>query len=44
VAAALEVSLVVAREHLLHMERLQLLCRDESIEGVFFYENRFKDW
>ncbi|XP_028177444.1 vacuolar protein-sorting-associated protein 36 [Ostrinia nubilalis] len=35
------VSVLLAREHLLITERLGLACRDESIEGLAFYPNLF---
>lgn len=35
------VSVLLARERLYTTERLGLACRDESIEGLAFYPNRF---
>lgn len=35
------VSVLLARERLFTTERLGLACRDESIEGLAFYPNRF---
>lgn len=35
------VSVLLAREHLLITERLGMACRDESIEGLAFYPNHF---
>ena len=42
VAKAFNVSLVVAKEQLLTTEQLGVLCRDEGIEGLFFFPNKFK--
>ena len=41
VSQILNVSLIVAKEQLLLCEGLGKLCRDETIEGVFFYPNLF---
>lgn len=35
------ISVVLAHARLLAAEQLAILCRDESIEGIRFYENRF---
>lgn len=40
-ARILNVSLLLAQEHLLIAEREGVLCRDESIEGLRFYPNLF---
>jgi len=40
----MSISIILAREHLLASERLQYLCRDESMEGVRFYRNFFKSY
>ena len=37
----MKVSLLVAKELLLECEVTGALCRDESIEGLFFYPNLF---
>jgi ESCRT-II complex subunit VPS36 len=41
VAHALEVSLTLAKEHLLAAEQAELLCRDETLEDLRFYPNIF---
>ena len=41
VAVAMNVSLVVAKEQLLLSEHRGFLCRDESIDGLFFFPNFF---
>lgn len=41
-AAALGISVTIAREHLLNAEGQGLLCRDDSHEGLRFYRNFFK--
>lgn len=41
-AKRMKVSLVVIKEQLLACERRGELCRDESIEGLFFFPNLFK--
>ena len=38
------VSLALAREEIATAERLQVLCRDETYEGVVFYVNFFNDY
>lgn len=40
-ARILNVSLSLARERLLTAERNGKICRDESIEGLYFYPNLF---
>lgn len=40
-ARILEISLLLAQERLLTAERSGKVCRDESIEGLRFYPNRF---
>lgn len=40
-ARVVGISLLLANERLLTAERLGKLCRDESIEGLRFYPNRF---
>lgn len=40
-AVLLNISLVLAKEQLLIAERLQLLCRDESLQGLLFFPNLF---
>ncbi|CAM9697269.1 unnamed protein product [Chrysoparadoxa australica] len=41
VSLKLNVSMSVATEHLRTAERLALLCRDESLQGLRFYKNIF---
>ena len=41
VAHALQVSLTLAKEHLLAAEQVELLCRDETLEDLRFYPNLF---
>lgn len=38
------VSLALAREEIATAERLQVLCRDETFEGVVYYVNFFNDY
>lgn len=40
-ARALNISLLLAQERLSTAERLGKICRDESIEGLRFYPNKF---
>eukprot|EP01038_Epipyxis_sp_PR26KG_P006777 gene6777-9283_t len=40
-AQKLGVSLLVAKEHILIAEKKGLLCRDESIRGLYFYPNLY---
>lgn len=40
-AQILNISLLLAQERLLTAERSGKICRDESIEGLKFYPNRF---
>eukprot|EP00899_Mesostigma_viride_P021446 jgi/Mesvir1/29302/Mv01564-RA.1 len=42
-AAALGVAIALAKEHLLTAEARGLLCRDESLEGLRFHHNFFRD-
>jgi ESCRT-II complex subunit VPS36 len=35
------ISIILAKEQLMETESLGLLCRDESLEGIRFYENIF---
>lgn len=39
-----EVSVALARQHLLNSEKVGLVCRDESIQGLRFYSNKFMAW
>jgi ESCRT-II complex subunit VPS36 len=41
VSSQLQISLIVAKELLLSSEQSGLLCRDDSIEGIFFFSNIF---
>lgn len=43
-ALRLNLSLIVSKEQLQVAEKNQLLCRDETIEGIFFYTNRFREY
>ena len=36
-----EVSTTLAREYLLTTERCGLICRDDTVESLSFYPNRF---
>lgn len=40
-ARILNISIVLAQERLLTAERSGGICRDESIEGLRFYQNLF---
>lgn len=40
-ARILNISLLLAQERLLTAERTGKVCRDESIEGLKFFPNRF---
>jgi ESCRT-II complex subunit VPS36 len=40
-ARALNISIMLALERLLIAERMGKVCRDESVEGLRFYENLF---
>lgn len=40
-ARILSISLLLAQERLLTAERAGKICRDESIEGLRFFPNRF---
>jgi hypothetical protein len=42
VSEELHLSLVIAKEQLLLAERLEHICRDESVFGVTYYPNLFK--
>jgi ESCRT-II complex subunit VPS36 len=44
VANSLDTSIVLAQEHLLLSEQREILCRDETMEGIRFYKNFFKDY
>ena len=44
VSEELNLSLVIAKEQLLVAENLELICRDESVFGVCFYPNLFKNF
>jgi hypothetical protein len=41
VSNELHISLLVAKEQLLLAESCEYLCRDDTLNGVFFFENRF---
>jgi hypothetical protein len=38
------ISLVLAKQQLLVAEQLQVLCRDESADGLRFFPNRFNEF
>nr|CAG4645661.1 EOG090X09MN [Lynceus sp. MCZ IZ 141354] len=40
-AKQLGISVILAKERLLSSERIGLTCRDDSVEGLFFYPNLF---
>lgn len=42
-AESLGITVILARERLLAAEESGLICRDDSIEGLLFYPNRFMD-
>lgn len=44
VASRLHMSLVVAKEQLLLAEKAGFLCRDETINGLFFFPNKFDEF
>lgn len=41
VSNKLHISFLVAKEQLLLAENNGYLCRDDTLNGIFFYENRF---
>ena len=41
VSSHFNISIIIAKEQLLLCEQYQYLCRDESIDGLFFYPNLF---
>lgn len=43
VARLFNVSLILAKERLIAAEKKEYICRDESIEGLQFFVNKFKD-
>lgn len=40
-ADAQGITVILAKERLLAAEEKTLLCRDDSVEGLFFYPNKF---
>jgi hypothetical protein len=42
VAKRLNIALIVAKEQLLLAEENGVLCRDECVEGLYFFKNMFK--
>jgi ESCRT-II complex subunit VPS36 len=42
IAKHLNISLLLVREQLLEAERKGILCRDESLEGLMYFPNRFR--
>ena len=40
-AETLNINVILMKEHLQAAEQKGAVCRDESYEGVVFYENRF---
>ncbi|KAF8976456.1 Vacuolar protein-sorting-associated protein 36 [Entomortierella lignicola] len=43
-ASAIQISVALAQEQLLMTEARGLICRDESVEGLRFYDNLFTKW
>ncbi|KAF9930133.1 Vacuolar protein-sorting-associated protein 36 [Modicella reniformis] len=43
-ASAIQISVALAQEQLLMTEARGLICRDESVEGLRFYDNLFVKW
>eukprot|EP01084_Bolivina_argentea_P084311 152511_1 len=44
VSRAVQLPLLLAREHLVMAEKAGLLCRDDTLEGLRFFPNRFSEW
>ncbi len=44
VSRAIQLPLLVSREHLLVAEKAELLCRDDTLEDLRFFPNRFSEW
>ncbi len=38
------ISLIVAKEQLNLAEKKEFICRDESVQGVFYFPNLFKEF
>ncbi|KAF9211399.1 hypothetical protein BGZ59_008127 [Podila verticillata] len=43
-ASAIQISVALAQEQLLMTEARGLICRDESVEGLKFFDNLFTKW
>ncbi|KAF9328009.1 hypothetical protein BGZ91_001195 [Linnemannia elongata] len=43
-ASAIQISVALAQEQLLMTEARGLICRDESVEGLRFFDNLFAHW
>ncbi|KAK3809555.1 MAG: EAP30/Vps36 family-domain-containing protein [Benniella sp.] len=43
-AGAIQISVALAQEQLLMTEARGLICRDEAVEGLRFYDNLFAKW
>ncbi|GJJ71162.1 ESCRT-II complex subunit VPS36 [Entomortierella parvispora] len=43
-ASAVQISVALAQEQLLMTEARGRICRDESVEGIRFYDNLFTNW
>ncbi|KAF9121926.1 hypothetical protein BGX30_002303 [Mortierella sp. GBA39] len=43
-ASAIQISVALAQEQLLMTESRGLICRDESVEGLRFFDNLFTHW
>ncbi|KAF9133963.1 hypothetical protein BGW39_008450 [Mortierella sp. 14UC] len=43
-ASAIQISVALAQEQLLMTEARGLICRDESVEGLRFFDNLFTHW
>jgi ESCRT-II complex subunit VPS36 len=41
VSRALHVSIIVAKEQILLAEQKGFLCRDDTVNGIFFFANKF---
>lgn len=43
VSRALHMSLIVSKEQILLAEQNGFLCRDDTVNGIFFFVNKFND-
>eukprot|EP01095_Lingulamoeba_sp_RSL-Kostka_P018282 TRINITY_DN996_c1_g1_i2.p1 TRINITY_DN996_c1_g1~~TRINITY_DN996_c1_g1_i2.p1 ORF type:complete len:214 (+),score=78.69 TRINITY_DN996_c1_g1_i2:562-1203(+) len=44
IAQGFSISITLAQEQLLAAEEKEMLCRDESFQGIVYYKNFFKDY